>query len=430
MIALYTLLTTIIAIVLYPVGMVMALMGRPELHLRLNPPSVSGSDGALRLWIHAASVGEAGIAYSMAGEVKKVNPDSLVFVSTITSTGLQRVISLNESRDEKYVDHAFLAPVDSPLITNKFVRRIAPTAMIIVETEIWPSLIRSMGREGVPITIINGKLGRRSFRRYMYFRFVFKKIVRDISLICVQSRSFSKRFSLLGVPRERIETIGNIKFDSLPKPSDYDKNTLRNDFGIPGDAHVFVAGSTRPGEERVLIRSFAEIAGKKPGAVLVLVPRHLKRVAEIEKLLEDAGLGYIKRTSGERLESSGKSVLILDTMGELLSMFACGDVAFVGGSLMNFGGHNPMEPAALGVPVLFGPYMEQTGSKELLAEGAAALVHDNTELTAKIESLFANHDNRMQMGTAGTVVVDRFKGTLLRTLKCMKDRGLIPFSSL
>ncbi|MFC1490647.1 3-deoxy-D-manno-octulosonic acid transferase [Candidatus Latescibacterota bacterium] len=425
MIALYTLLTTLVVVVIYPFGLILKLLGSTALYSRLNPPAVPGSAGNLRLWIHAASVGEAGIAYSMAGEVKKVYPDSLVFVSTITSTGLERISALNKSQDETYVDYAFLAPIDCPVITNKFVSKIAPTSMIIVETEIWPSLIRSMNSKGVPITVINGKLRRRSFRRYMYLRFAIKKIVRDISLFCVQSRSFSKRFHMLGVPRERIETIGNIKFDSLPEPTDYDRITLRIDFGIPENAHVFVAGSTRPGEEKVLIRSFAMIMDKYPGAFMVIVPRHLKRIAEIENLLEKNGLEYVRRTSGERLENSGRRVLILDTMGELLSMFACADVAFVGGSLMDFSGHNPMEPAALGVPVLFGPYMEQTGSKELLSEGAAALIHDKAELAAKIETLFAHDEKRKQMGSSGKIVVERFKGTLSRTLQSMINRDLI-----
>ncbi len=425
MIALYTLLTTLVVIVLYPTGLILSIAGQTSLLSRLKPPVIPSGGDMPRLWIHAASVGEAGIAYSMAQEIKKDNPASLVFVSMITSTGLERINALNESQDMKYVDHAFLAPIDSPLVTNVFVNAITPNAMIIVETEIWPSLIRSMSRRGIPVTVINGKLTSKSFRRYMSFRFMFKKIVRDISLFCVQSRTYSKRFGMLGVPLERIETIGNIKFDSLPESSDYDRDTLRRDFGIPAVARLFVAGSTRPGEEKLLIRAFERISDAHPDAVMVVVPRHLKRVPEIERLLTDAGLGYVKRTAKKRLESTGNSVLILDTMGELLPMFACADVAFVGGSLMNFGGHNPMEPSALGVPVLFGPYMEQTGSKELLAEGAAALVHDKAELAEKVESLFGNEAERIRMAAAGETVVGRFKGTLARTLKSMKDRELI-----
>lgn len=422
---LYTLLTTFVVIIIYPVGLLLALFGRSQLFGRLNPPSISPQDGSIRLWIHAASVGEAGIAFSMAREVKKAYPDAFVFISTVTTTGLERVRSLNESQDQNIVDHAFLAPIDCPLITKTFVERIRPTSVILVETEIWPSFIHSVHSKGIPITVINGKLRKRSFRRFMFFRFAIKKIVRDISLFCVQSRTFSRRFGMLGVPRERIEIIGNIKFDSLPDPSDYNYAALLKDFGIPANVKVFVAGSTRPGEEEVLVKSFTMLLRKNLDVVMILVPRHLKRVAEVEKVLYDNRLPFIKRTSGEKLEVSNCRVLILDTMGELVSAFACADVAFVGGSLRDFGGHNPLEPAALGVPVLFGPYMEQTGSKELLSEGAAALVHDEEELAGIIENLLNNVEKRQQMKKAGTVVVKRFKGTLARTLQCIKSRQLI-----
>lgn len=422
---LYTVLICFVVIIVYPVGLVLALFGRPQLLERLNPPSTPPHGGSIRLWIHAASVGEAGIAFSMAGEVKKTYPDALVFISTVTTTGLERVHFMNESSAQNIVDCAFLAPIDCLMITRRFVKKIKPTSFILVETEIWPSLIQSLHDKTVPITVVNGKLSKRAFRRYMFFRFVIRKFVRKISLVCVQSKTFSRRFNILGVPNERIEIIGNIKFDSLPDPSDYNAETLRRNLGIPLNVKVFVAGSTRPGEEEVVVKSFVRVLEKNPDALMILAPRHLKRVPEIEKILYDNNLQFVKKTVGERLNASNCRVFLLDTMGELIPAFACADVAFVGGSLRDFGGHNPLEPAALCVPVLFGPYMEQTGSKELLSEGAASLVHDEDEIAGMIVSLFNDEEKRQKMGKAGKVVVYRFKGTLARTLQCMKNRRLI-----
>ncbi len=424
-IVLYTLATFFIAIILYPVGLVLSLSGRPEILSRLKKPSNIPPGGSIRVWIHAASVGEAGIAVAMAGEIKRTYPEAYVFISTITTTGLDRIHVMSEASGQSIVDRYFLAPFDCPAVTNKFVKLIAPTSLILVETEIWPSLIRSVHAKGIPITVINGKLSRRAFRRYMYFKDSAKKIVQNISLFCVQSRPFSRRFAMLGVPPDRIEIIGNIKFDSLPDQSNYDTASLRSAAGIPGDAKVFTAGSTRPGEEEVLAQAFKEILKKSPDAVMILAPRHLKRIPEVEKILDDNGLLFVNRTSGELLDAHGCNVLLLDTMGELISFFACSKAAFVGGSLSEYGGHNPLEPAALGVPVLFGPYMEQTGSKELLAGDAAALVHDVEELAGTVVSLLYEDDKSFQMGQAGIAVVEFFKGSLARTLLCIKKRNII-----
>jgi len=229
---------------------------------------------------------------------------------------------------------------------------------------------------------------------------------------------------MMGVPSDSIEITGNIKFDSLPDPEDFKSEIIRNEFGLPPGTQVFTAGSTRPGEEEILAQAFTTLLDHHPGAVMIIAPRHLKRVREVGKILSDYGLGYVQRTSGEQLAGVGKKVLLLDTMGELIAAFACANVAFVGGSLGEYGGHNPMEPAALGIPVLFGPYMEQTGSKELLDGDAAALVHDETELTMMIDRLLTDETERMKMGHAGLTVVNRFRGGLDRTLGYMKERGI------
>jgi 3-deoxy-D-manno-octulosonic-acid transferase len=230
---------------------------------------------------------------------------------------------------------------------------------------------------------------------------------------------------MLGVPPERIEILGNIKFDSLPDPGLFKPAIIRATLGISHSAKVFTAGSSRPGEEEVLAAAFALVRKEIPDSVLVLAPRHLNRAEEVDRILQNAGLSTLRRSAGVKLEETGAGVLVLDTMGELLGAFACADAAFVGGSLRDYGGHDPMEPAALGIPVLFGPYMEQTGAKELLSGGAAALVHDEQELADTLLDLFRNRERHKIMAQAGPKIVGRFKGILTRTIQCLDSRKIL-----
>lgn len=422
---LYTLLMSVVLVLIYPAAWILSCFGRIKAWERFHVTLKIHQAYSERVWIHAASVGEAGIAFSMAGEIKRKHPKAVIYISTITSTGLDRVRALNETQGECTVEGTFFAPFDHPVITSKFVRTIKPSAFILVETELWPWLIRSLHRKNIPISIINGKLSRRSFRRYMLISGTIKNIAGKVSLYCVQSRTFAKRYRLLGVPQERIEIIGNVKFDGLPEKSEFNVREQRRYFRIPDGVKVFTAGSTRPGEEEIIARSFDQVLGEYPDAFMVIAPRHLNRITEVEKIIADAGFLYAKRTDEEGISGTEEKVLILDTLGELIRAFACADAAFVGGSLSDFSGHNPLEPAALGVPVIFGPYMEQTGSKELLSEGAAVLVHDEFELAEMILRIFEGGEKSRIMSQAGPTVVRRFKGTLARTLQCMENRKLI-----
>jgi 3-deoxy-D-manno-octulosonic-acid transferase len=322
------------------------------------------------------------------------------------------------------IERAFLAPFDHPLVVKAFLDRIRPTAFILVETEIWPSLLTALKRRKIPAAIINGRLGRRTFRRYRIFGASMQRLMEGLSLVCVQSRTFAGRYRLLGVPPDRIEVLGNIKFDSLPDPASFRRGMVRASLGIPQNAWVFVAGSTRPGEEEIIARAFAEFHASRPGTMMVIAPRHLNRVTEVESVIGEAGLAHRKRSAADVRPETPPDVLILDTLGELAGVFACADAAFVGGSLRDYGGHNPLEPAALGVPVLFGPYMEQTGAKELLSGDAAALVHDEKELAEILAALMDDTTRRLAMAAAGPRVVARFTGVLARTIRCMESRRL------
>lgn len=425
---LYQLFMTIVLLVLYPTAWMLSLFDRTSLLRRLTPPADLPEDDVPRVWIHAASVGESIIAFSMARELRRKKPGCLVFVSTSTRTGLERIRGLAGHINSPAVERSFLAPVDHPFIIGRFLKKLRPTLFLLVETEIWPSLLATVHKSGIPIAIINGKLSQRAFRRYRMVPLVrgaLHHLMEKISFVCVQSRSFARRYRMLGVPPDRIEILGNIKFDSLPDPGIFKPAVIRTTLGIPYSSKVFTAGSTRPGEEEIIAAAFVLVRKDIPDSVLVLAPRHLNRVEEVEHILDAAGLSSVKRSAGLKLDETDSRVLILDTMGELLGAFACADAAFVGGSLRDYGGHNPMEPAALGIPVLFGPYMEQTGAKELLSGGAAALVHDQNELADMLVDLFRNRERCKLMAQAGPKVVARFKGILTRTIQCLDNRKIL-----
>lgn len=421
----YQALMTLALLVFYPAAGLLAFFGKPAFLRRLTPPADLPEDAVPRIWIHAASMGESIIAFAVAKELRKRKPGCFIFVSTTTLTGLESIRNLAAPTGKRIIEHSFLAPFDHPWIAGRFVRRLRPTVFMLVETEIWPSLLTAVSRRKVPVVVVNGKLSSRAFRRYRVFRRTMRRIMDGLSLVCVQSRSFARRYRLLGVQPERIEILGNIKFDSLPDSTAFKPSVLRSTLGFPRDARLFVAGSTRPGEEEIIVRAFAGIIGQHPEAILVIAPRHLNRVPEVEKIVREAGLSFAKRSDGDKLSDTEHRVLLLDTMGELLATFACADTAFVGGSLRDFGGHNPMEPAALGVPVLFGPYMEQTGAKELLSGGAALLIHDEQDLAETVLDLWSHEDRRTRMGEAGRAVVGRFKGVLARTIQCMENRRIL-----
>lgn len=424
MIRLYTFIMSLLIAAGYPLSLILALFGKNYMRDRFLPPSGLPENGSRRVWIHAASVGESGIAFSLATEIRKCYPESIVFVSTITATGLERIRAMNRASDAPPVAASFLAPFDHPIITKRFLRTVAPTSFILVETELWPWLVLSMKKRDVPVTVVNGKISKRAFRRYMVIRRMMAPIVECLSLVCVQNRSFAKRFHLLGVPRNSIEIVGNVKFDGLPVASDYDREKIRADLGIDAGLKIFVAGSTRPGEEEVLVAAFGIILEAHSDTVLVLAPRHLNRLAEVVRILDHNGVSYTKRSDADSRPEAG-GVLLLDTMGELIQAYAAADAAFVGGSLSDFGGHNPLEPAALGVPVVFGHYMEQTGSKELLNDGAAILVHDRDELAGAVIGIFDMEKKIETMKEAGPIVVGRFKGTLARTIRMMGERSFL-----
>ena len=261
---LYSMLMTILLFIAWPVAAMLAFFGRPTLLRRLVPPGDIPDDRVLRVWIHAASVGESNIAFATAKEIRKRKPGSLVFISTTTPTGLARVMGLMRDSGGCIVEHAFLAPFDHPIVVNAFLRNVRPTLFLLVETELWPSLLTGLARKHIPVAVINGKLGSRTFRRYRMFGGSLNSMSLNLAAVCVQSRTFARRYLMLGVPPDRIEVLGNIKFDSLPDRSAFTQGAARQMLGIADDVRLFVAGSVRPGEEEIIAAAFSEVFSAIP----------------------------------------------------------------------------------------------------------------------------------------------------------------------
>ncbi|HEY1373255.1 MAG TPA: 3-deoxy-D-manno-octulosonic acid transferase [Candidatus Binatia bacterium] len=309
------------------------------------------------LWVHAASVGEVGAARELIAALRKRFPGRRVLLTTFTSTG--RDLAIRSAG----ADACVLAPLDHPWIVGRALRAFKPAALILIETELWPNLLRLCHRRGVPTLLLSGRLSPRSFRRYYFLRGLFSAVVARLSASGMQSEEDAGRIKSLGAEPRRVTVTGNLKRAARAelREAKAARNTLR--WKADPGACVLVAGSTHRGEDEILIDAFKDLRARFPGLVLVLAPRHPQRFADVEQLLKQSGLRYIRRTemNGQPLPE----ILFLDTLGELAEFYAIADLAFVGGSLVEAGGHNVLEPARCRTPVFFGPH---TGNFSLIAE--------------------------------------------------------------
>ncbi|WP_293373361.1 lipid IV(A) 3-deoxy-D-manno-octulosonic acid transferase [Nevskia sp.] len=379
-------------------------------------PRTSGD--AIAVWVHAVSVGEALAAQPLIEALLARYGERSIWVTTTTPTGSARVIAAFGDR----VHHSY-APYDLPDVVSRFLDRVRPARFVVMETELWPNLFRACCVRGIPLTIANARLSPRSFRGYGRVRGFARDTLSDVTMIAAQSKSDAARFRTLGGVRERVRVIGNLKFDlNLPEASLDDGSLLRARFGA---RPVWIAASTHDGEEAAALDAHAALVELQPDALLVLVPRHPQRFDAVWSLIEDTGLRSERRTRLAALDKSGHApdlsaaqVFLGDSMGEMFLYLAMADVAFVGGSLVDVGGHNVLEPAALGLPVLFGPQMHNfEAARALLLEKIAAVeVADAAQLAEELAVLLASPDRCRAMGAAGAAAVAGNRGALKRLL--------------
>ncbi|HCK82045.1 MAG TPA: lipid IV(A) 3-deoxy-D-manno-octulosonic acid transferase [Candidatus Competibacter sp.] len=358
------------------------------------------------LWVHAVSVGETRAALPLIRALRARYPETPLLVTTTTLTGSRQV---REALGDR-VHHAY-APYDLPGAVERFLQRSRPMLAVIMETELWPNLLRRCAAAGIPTLIANARLSERSARGYARIGHLTAAMLKDITLIAAQSEVDAGRFRSLGAPRVRV--AGNLKYDlTLPDGLPEQGQTLRRDLFGEGRP-VWIAASTHTGEDERVLAAFALIRSRWPELLLLLVPRHPERFDGVAALGRQCGFKVVRR-SGRQFCTPDTAVFLGDSMGELLLFYAAADIAFVGGSLVPTGGHNVLEPALLGLPVLFGPHMFNftEAGQRLLAAQAAWQVNDTEALAAIVDRLLADPHLQRAAGQRGRDAVERHRGAL------------------
>ena len=364
------------------------------------------------IWIHAVSVGEVQAAATLIRALLKRYPDRQLIVTTMTPTGAERVRDLFGNA----VIHSYV-PYDLARAVRRFFDWAKPELVIIIEKEIWPNLFRECGLRKIPLVLASARISTRSAGRYRHLVGLFGETLSHGIVIAAQSDIDASRFRSLGVNPQRIHVTGNIKFDFDLNPLVPGRGAMFRAEHAPGRP-IWVAASTHGDEEQVVLAAHKRILEQFPDALLLLVPRHPERFAPVASLIDKTGLACVTRSSGHQCTATD-SVYLGDSMGELMTFYAAADVAFVGGSLVpRIGGHNLLEPAALGLPVLTGPYFFNAPeiADLMIADGAAQVIHGVDEIAARVIALFGDPTERQRRGGAGQSVVDNNRGTLQRVL--------------
>jgi 3-deoxy-D-manno-octulosonic-acid transferase len=363
------------------------------------------------IWVHAVSVGEVNAAAVLVRTLYDRYPGIPLVVTTLSPTGDERARALLGDRANiRYL------PLDLPGSVSRFFDRVKPRIAVIFETELWPNLYHECGRRRVPLVLASARLSPRNMSRYRRFISLFREVLSNRVTVAAQGEGDAERFRSLGADPERTHVTGNLKFDfAVPANVKTKGAELRQLYAA--DRPVWVAGSTHAGEEAQVLEAHREVRKTHPGAILALVPRHPQRFSEVASWLEKQNVRFI-RHSQPSARTRDLEVVLVDTLGELLDFYAMGDVAFVGGTLVEVGGHNLLEPAALGLPVLAGPHNFNGAdiAKILVERGAVFIVNDARELAAKVSVLLSNPEDRARIGTLGRECVEDNRGALNKLL--------------
>ena len=428
---LYDILIYILLIVLSPYFIIKMITVRkyaPGLTERLgfiDAAKLKKLEGGPILWTHAVSVGETKAVLPLLKSLKRKNPKTRILFSTVTKTG--QLIAAKDGLG--VIDSLIYFPLDISWVVARVIRLVNPSAFIVVEKEVWPNFFNRLQRLKVPIVVINGTLSEKSFKRYIRLRSFFSSVFAMIDQYGAQTKTDRTRAVQAGVREARAFVTGNIKFDlEAPEIELGVLNTLKSALGGGGGDKIIVAGSTHPGEEAILLEAYKALGAETKAIKLIIAPRHPERFAAVESIIKESGFSYTKRSSysagaEDHAASMNPSVVLLDTLGELMTVYSLSDIAIVGGSLVEgIGGHNLMEPAYFGKPVLYGRHLTAyLHMAEMLEEaGGGVRVNSATELTARLKELLANDLLRAKTGGAAKRVVKENRGAIERTLTGIK----------
>lgn len=362
------------------------------------------------LWIHAVSVGEVLAAVPLVKLFQTRHPSIPILITTMTPTGSKQVWE----RFGNTVQHVY-APYDLPHVLQRFLNKVKPRALVIIETELWPNMLHITHEKNIPIMLANARMSEKSAKGYARFKKPVEEMLNTLDIVAAQNATDGERFIELGLERKRLHVTGTIKFDITIADEIIQKaKALRDEWQRP----VFIAASTHAGEEIIILEAFKKIRARFANALLVLVPRHPDRTKEVLDLCAKANFSVITRQSNETITAE-TAIFLIDTLGELLLFYAAADIAFVGGSLIVRGGHNVLEPAALGIPVITGNSMFNFAEIEklLLAANALIQVKNTDQLTEHVCALLADKSLCEKIGAAGKAVIEQNRGALERQLK-------------
>ncbi len=380
------------------------------------------------VWVHAVSLGEVTAVVPLLRAMKKEDPQQAIVVSTVTETGREMV--LNQLKGVAI--HCY-APLDFWWAVNRYVRVLNPRLFLLVESEIWPNLLTSLAQNHVSVCLVNGRISSRSFSRYQMVKSLMKRIWSFLDLALMQTSQDAERIKQLGANEHVVHVTGNMKFDQAVDPQEKfgSIQALRTTLGVRDTEFVIVAGSTHPQEEEQLLQAYQSLSQSKKDLVLVLAPRHIERASELEAVIARFGLSCVRRTQMNdenvvTIQQCSPRVILLDSRGELPYVYRVGFVGFVGGTLVPIGGHNLLEPAQWGRPVMFGPHVDhcQDIARQLLQAGGAVQIHEPKDLGSHLLHFLENSAEVEQMGKKALSVVEQNRGVVKKNLKMIKQLSI------
>lgn len=375
-------------------------------------------EGKNCIWLHAASVGEIVATSPIVKEIKKELPGSPILISVVTEAGYamaQRIIP--------EADAVIFFPLDLPWLCKRVVGRVRPRVFLPVETELWPNFLRAARRYGIPVMMVNGRISDRSVKNYHHLGSILRDMLGTVVKFCMQSTIDAQYIIRLGADPRRVVVTGNTKYDqTYTDVTDTEKQELYTQLCIADVGPVIVAGSTHKGEEEFLLSAFAAVRGQYPLSRLIVAPRDINRASEVADLIEKSGFKAGRRTL-LKTEGGRPDVVILDTIGELGKIYSLGEIIYVGGSLVKHGGHNILEPAAHGKPILVGPHM--FNFKDIYAllggRGACETVYDAAELADKLLMILSNEEMRVKMGKQALDIILENRGAARKSALHLKE---------
>ncbi|WP_026841531.1 3-deoxy-D-manno-octulosonic acid transferase [Citrifermentans bremense] len=374
--------------------------------------------GKRTILVHAVSVGETLAAQPLLKGIRSRFPEHRVVITNVTETGRGVALKSNSA------DLCIYFPFDYPFAVRAVLKKVSPDLVVIMETEIWPNFIKEAGKLGIPVLLANGRISDRSLSRYLRFSWFFRPVLQRLSALCMQSAEDASRIEAIGARPETVHVAGNLKYDIPLRPKHPGEvSWIKAKYGIPEGAFVFTAASTHEGEEGLVLEAYRMLLSARPESFLVLAPRHPERAAGVAEQVKKSGFSFRRRSQleAEPAPQQPGEVFILDTVGELAGLYGASDLVFVGGSLVPTGGHNPLEPAACGIPVLFGPHMENFReiAATFLAKEAGIQLAGAAELGEKLVSLSGDAAGRDTMGRNGAGILAESAGSTTRHLDAM-----------